>query len=165
LDRLVDARGYSLVDPSLTLHRGLEGWTTPRDLPGRLHGEALSDWLALYCQLSGKALHHQQTHIAILQAIAMPRIFAALWDHDQAVGCGVGVVYARAVSIVDVVTAPQHRRQGYATGLISQIFAWARQAGATDASLQVQHDNDAARALYARLGFREVYTYWYRVSS
>ena len=47
LDRLLDARGYSLVDPSLTLHRRLEGWTMPRDLPGRLHGEALPDWLAL----------------------------------------------------------------------------------------------------------------------
>jgi ribosomal protein S18 acetylase RimI-like enzyme len=64
---------------------------------------------------------------------------------------------------VDVVTDPQHRQQGYATELLCQIFAWAQRAGAGDATLQVQGDNAAARALYTRLGFREAYAYWYRV--
>jgi ribosomal protein S18 acetylase RimI-like enzyme len=164
LDRLLDARGYRLADPSLTLHRRLATWTLPADLPGTLRSEQLPDWLARYCQLSGKALHQQDTHMAILQVIPAPRIFAALWDGDQAVACAVGVVYAQALSIVDVVTSPRHRQQGYATSLLSQVFAWAQRAGATDASLQVQGDNVAARTLYARLGFREMYTYWYRVS-
>jgi GNAT superfamily N-acetyltransferase len=74
------------------------------------------------------------------------------------------VLYARALSIVDVVTDPRQRRQGYAAALLAQIFAWAKRTGATDAALQVQGDNAAARALYARLGFQEVYPYWYRVS-
>lgn len=92
-----------------------------------------------------------------------PRIFAALWDGDQTVACAVGVVDAQALSIIDVVTAPQHRQRGYASSLLCQIFAWAQQLGATDAELQVQGNNTAARALYTHLGFREVYTYWYRV--
>jgi ribosomal protein S18 acetylase RimI-like enzyme len=92
-----------------------------------------------------------------------PRLFAALWDGDQALACAVGVVYGRALSLVDVVTSQQHRQQGYATALLCQILAWAQQKGTSDAALQVQGDNVAARALYARLGFREVYSYWYRV--
>jgi predicted GNAT family acetyltransferase len=87
-----------------------------------------------------------------------------LWDGGQAVACAIGVVYAQALSIVDVVTSLHHRQQGYATSLLSQIVAWAQQMGATDAALQVQGDNAAARALYAHLGFQEVYRYWYRVS-
>ena len=164
LDRLLDARGYRLVDPSLTLHRPLNSWTLPAGLRGTLRSEPLPDWLALYCQLSGKTIEQQQTHTAILQTIPSPRIFASLWDGDQAVACAVGVVYAQALSIVDVVTSLQHRQQGYATVLLSQILAWAQRAGASDASLQVQDDNAAAQALYARLGFREAYSYWYRVS-
>jgi N-acetylglutamate synthase len=164
IDRLLDARGYRRVDPSLTLHRRLDTWTLPGDLAGTLRSEQLLDWLALYCQLSGKALHQQQTHTTILQAIPSPQIFAALWDDDQAVACAVGAVYAQSLSLVDVVTAPQQRQRGYATSLLCQIVAWAQQMGATDAALQVQGDNTAARALYARLGFREVYGYWYRVS-
>lgn len=165
VDRLLDARGYRLADPSLTLHRPLETWTMPGELPGSLQSEQLSDWLPLYCQLSGKVLEQQPTHTAILQATPSPRIFASFWDREQAVACAVGVVYAQALSIVDVVTSQQHRQQGYATALLSQMFAWAQRAGATDAALQIQADNAAARSLYARLGFGEVYSYWYRISS
>ncbi len=163
LDQLLDARGYRLEAPSVTLHRSLDGWTLPADLSGTLLSEQLSDWLALYCQLSGKAIARQDTHLALLQSLPSPHLFAALWDGDQAVACAVGVVYAGALSIVDVVTSPQHRQRGYGTALLCRMFAWAQQIGATDVSLQVQGDNVAARALYARLGFQEMYRYWYRV--
>ena len=126
--------------------------------------ETLPDWLALYCRLSGKALDQQHNHTVILQATPPTRIFASLWDHDQVVACAVGVLYAQALSIVDVVTDPLLRQQGYGTALLYQIFAWAQRAGAGAAALQVQGDNTAARALYARVGFREVYDYWYRIS-
>jgi GNAT superfamily N-acetyltransferase len=163
LDRLLAARGYRLADPSLTLHRRLDAWALPNDLRGTLRSETLPDWLALYCRLSGKALDQQHSHTAILQATPPTRIFAALWDDDQAVACAVAVVYAQALSIVDVVTDPLRRRQGYGASLLCQIFDWAQRAGAGAAALQVQGDNAAARALYAWLGFREVYSYWYRV--
>jgi len=164
VDYLLDARGYRLVDPSLTLHRRLDTWTMPDKLRGTLRSEPLLDWLGFYCQLSGKMPEQQTTHTAILQATPNPRIFATLWDRDQVVACAVGVVSAQALSIVDVMTAPKHRQQGYGTALLYQIFAWAQHSGATDAALQVQADNAPAHALYARLGFREVYRYWYRVS-
>ncbi|MDQ2998654.1 MAG: GNAT family N-acetyltransferase [Chloroflexota bacterium] len=79
------------------------------------------------------------------------------------VACAVGVLSAQALSVVDVVTAPQHRQHGYGTSMLAQLFAWAQHAGASDAALQVQGDNIAARSLYARLGFHELYSYWYRV--
>ena len=163
LDCLLDARGYQRLDPSLTLHRRLDTWAMPGDLSGSLRSELLADWLPLYCQLSGKALDQQQAHLALLQLTPAPRIFAALWDGDQAVACAVGVLSAQALSVVDVVTDPQLRQRGYGTSLLNQLFGWAQRAGASDAALQVQGDNIAARSLYARLGFGEVYTYWYRV--
>jgi hypothetical protein len=123
LDGLLEMRGYHRVDPSLTLHRGLDTWILPVDLPGTLRNEQFQDWLALYCQLSGKAIDQQDIHSAILRALPSPHLFAALWDGDQAVACAIGVVYARALSIVDVVTSPQHRQRGYATSLLCQIFA------------------------------------------
>lgn len=163
LDGLLAARGYRRVDPSLTLHRRLDSWPGPADLTGTMRDVQLQDWLALYCQLSAKAIEQQGTHMAILQAMPQPRIFAALCDGGQAVACAIGVVHAQALSLVDVVTAPQRRKRGYGTSLLCQIFTWAQRLGASDAALQVQGDNVAARALYARLGLREIYPYWYRV--
>ncbi len=163
LDQLLDERGYQLADPSLTLHRRLDTWAASPEQRAIMRSEDLPTWLTLYHELTGRAGTHHPVHAAILQRTPRPRIFASLWADDQVVACAVGVIHARAVSIVDVVTSPHYRKQGYGTALLSQLFSWAQQLGVTDASLQVQGDNAAARALYARLGFHEVYTYWYRV--
>ena len=101
LDHLLDARGYRLADPSLTLHRRLDTWTRPDRRRGTLQSESLPDWLARYCQLSGKLPEQQATHTAILAATPKPHIFATLWDREQAVACAVGVVFAQTLSIED----------------------------------------------------------------
>ena len=48
---------------------------------------------------------------------------------------------------------PQFRAQGIGTALLRHAIAVARDLGATRATLEVRASNDAARRLYARLGF------------
>jgi GNAT superfamily N-acetyltransferase len=43
------------------------------------------------------------------------------------------------------------------------VIAKAQEHGAAHAYLQVMNSNFPARHLYAKLGFQEVYQYWYRV--
>jgi hypothetical protein len=42
---------------------------------------------------------------------------------------------------------------------------WAQTQGVEQAFLQVMENNAASRALQVRLGFVEVYRYWYRLQS
>ena len=49
--------------------------------------------------------------------------------------------------------SPARRRQGLATRLLTTVFAEARAAGATSATLEVRASNLAARRLYERLAF------------
>jgi len=49
--------------------------------------------------------------------------------------------------------SPQARGQGVGTALIAALVFWAEQAGARRVHLEVGAHNDAAQALYQRMGF------------
>ncbi len=54
------------------------------------------------------------------------------------------------------------RRQGLAIALVTALLDAGKGRGARWAYLQVTEANVAARRLYERFGFRELYRYWYR---
>lgn len=55
--------------------------------------------------------------------------------------------------INSVAVAPERRRQGIGSELMRGVLANARDEGAVRATLEVRRSNEAARALYERLGF------------
>jgi ribosomal-protein-alanine N-acetyltransferase len=55
--------------------------------------------------------------------------------------------------INSLAVAPERRRQGLASELMRGVLAAARAEGALKATLEVRRSNEAARALYERLGF------------
>ncbi len=50
--------------------------------------------------------------------------------------------------IDEVGTATEHLRRGIATAMLTEMFAWGRELGCTEAWLGTELDNDAANALY-----------------
>ncbi len=68
--------------------------------------------------------------------------------------------------IVNVATHPDHQRRGIAHHLMRSSMEMIRERGGTNAILQVDADNPAARNLYLRLGFTEErgWTTWRRPS-
>jgi ribosomal protein S18 acetylase RimI-like enzyme len=64
------------------------------------------------------------------------------------------------ITLVEVV--PELRRRGLARWVLRALVDWAAGHGATDAFLQVEEHNEAARALYRGAGFRLHHTYRYR---
>jgi len=82
---------------------------------------------------------------------------------DAADPAGPGALgYLLAHRIVDelhvllLAVEPARRRRGIASTLVAHALAEARTSGARVALLEVRAANQAARALYAGLGFREV---------
>lgn len=55
--------------------------------------------------------------------------------------------------INSVAVAPERRREGLGAELMRGVLESARDEGAIKATLEVRRSNDAARALYERLGF------------
>ncbi|MFJ8693961.1 GNAT family N-acetyltransferase [Streptomyces roseolilacinus] len=69
------------------------------------------------------------------------------------VAIGRCVVDGRWAGFMAVEVDPAHRRQGLARAVMAALAARALEEGASAAWLQVESDNDAARALYGGMGF------------
>ena len=64
--------------------------------------------------------------------------------------------------VLQLGVAEEKRGQGLGSAILHASLRWAKLKGARHAWVQVEAHNAAARALYARAGFRDVYEYSYR---
>jgi len=65
--------------------------------------------------------------------------------------------------LFDIVTHPNFRNRGYGRQLVLDLLSWGKERGARIAYLQVMLDNAPALRLYSKVGFEEIYRYWYRI--
>jgi N-acetylglutamate synthase len=164
LDGALAARGYRHVEPTHVLWRPLEqppetvGGTAPQSLTRHA-------WVRRYAELAGMPAQSQALHNALLKNICLPCIYLTLADRNDQVGCGLGVVDQHLLGVFDVVTAPHHRGLGHGERLLRALLAEGYRRGARHAYLQVLERNAPAERLYARIGFRPLYRYWYRVAA
>ena len=78
--------------------------------------------------------------------------FVAEEDGRLLGGCGL-LLIAGEGNITNVVVAPEVRRRGVATGLLTCLMEAGERAGLTAYTLEVRASNAAAIALYEKLGF------------
>lgn len=163
LDLILESRGYRVhtptsvqvldVLPGRSVCSGDEG---VRSLP-------LSEWLGAFSVISTISDEGKQFHAGIVQRIPFP-ICTLLIDCDgQPAACGLGVLHGDCLDIYDICTAPSMRRMGLGTRIMQGLLGWASDAGATRACLGVVEANAPAIGLYGKLGFRHLYSYWYRI--
>ncbi|RZQ62699.1 GNAT family N-acetyltransferase [Amycolatopsis suaedae] len=76
---------------------------------------------------------------------------------------GRGAVVGDLLHVSRLAVRPEHRRRGLGTAVMGALSGWAAAHGATRTVLQVDVNNAAALALYARLGFTEHHRYRYWV--
>ncbi|WP_415959261.1 GNAT family N-acetyltransferase [Streptomyces sp. 021-4] len=69
------------------------------------------------------------------------------------------VVDGRWAGFMAVEVAPEHRRRGLATSVMAALARQALEEGASAAWLQVEEDNEGARALYDGMGFAAHHRY------
>lgn len=80
-------------------------------------------------------------------------------DGDAPAAIGRCVVDGRWAGFMAVEVAPEHRRRGLATSVMAALARQALEEGASAAWLQVEEDNEGARALYDGMGFAPHHRY------
>jgi len=119
-------------------------------------------WLDDFCALTLTPDRWRPTMGAMLRKIAPEHAFARLRHDSAPTALGMAVAERGWVGLFDIVVDQGWRNQGLGYRLVSTLLHWGQKTGATRAHLAVMADNAPALALYTRLGFREVYRYWYR---
>ena len=119
------------------------------------------DWLGLYHyrgQPSLPPIARQVLTSAPWQA------FASIRDGGQTVAIGRVAAAGGWAGLTAIEVAPGHRRRGLATTVTAALAAQAAERGAGQVYLQVEDGNEAARALYRRIGFTAHHDYHYRLA-
>jgi len=169
LDRLLDARGYRLVDPtSVRVCEALPEGALETNAEARvlLEPSRSRDFFEACVRLNGVAAEHRSALAGIFDRIAATCegvVFASISEGSQTHAQGIGVLQGGALCLCEIATRPDQRRRGLATRLVRVLCQWAGERAALP-WLQVVAANHAASALYDALGFRETHRYWYRVS-
>ncbi len=165
LDRELAMRGYASEGESCVLYGAIDAiklGAAAADPAVRLLPSPEAEWLTAMAALQGHTKAQSATYRRIVGAIALPARFALLAVDSAPAALAYGAIHDGLLCYESVITDPRHRRQGLARRAIASLASWARDSGATGASLQVEAGNAPARALYAGFGLNELYRYHYR---
>jgi len=122
-------------------------------------------WLDAFARWHRLGAAAAGTHAWIVSAIRPARAVARVTGPDgEVVSVGLAVADAPHVGLFDLVTDPELRSRGIGRAVVGALVAWGVAQGARQVYLQVEARNEAARRLYAALGFAPAYPYWYRVT-
>ncbi|WP_342571871.1 GNAT family N-acetyltransferase [Paenibacillus sp. FSL R5-0749] len=163
LDQLLQDKGYAVVDLTRIQIRSLDDIKEPVHQAVQIDEQLTTTWLDHFCRLNKVNDLQRETTELMLNNIRTKAGFISLLLDGQVVACGFGVIERGYVGLYDIITDANFRNQGLAEQMILHLLHWAKENGATSSYLQVVANNAPAVKLYAKLGYSEVYSYWYRV--
>jgi len=162
LDKILAAKGYKADSHTSVQVLELDGVDKAPAQSALLTAD-LHEWLPAFCKLSNIGARREPTLKQLLHNVVPARCFASIRHQGQVVACGMGVLQEQFVGLFDIITDANFRRQGFGRQLVLSLLAWGKRNGTQTAYLQVMLNNEPALRLYSGLGFREIYTYWYRI--
>lgn len=162
LDQILESLGYILADK--TSVRILELADAPKPKIQAVVQDHINDeWLNCVAELNHLTEKNKEITRAMLSKSTFRQGYFSLYQNNTPVACGLGVIQDNYVGLYDIVTNVRYRRNGFGEQLVLNIIDWGRSNGALYSFLQVFKQNTAAKGLYNKLGYKEIYKYWYRI--
>lgn len=163
LDELLDARGYRKVGPIVlqcAATADVLSALDPIPLESRIEHGPTDDWFAVLRRVHGHA--DSVGGRAELEALALPSAYASISVGGKAIAAARAVADTDWIGVFALAVLPEARGRGAGRELLRLLAGWAEAQGTANMFLQVEGDNEAALALYAKAGFTEALAYHYR---
>jgi GNAT superfamily N-acetyltransferase len=157
-------RGYHIAHTTEVMTMSLESYEPKEPFAEvSLTPHITSDWLNALFEMNGTTNPiHKKIVPSMYHAIPGDTIFATVYDGDNVIGTGLGILDRDYVGIYAIHVDPDYRRRKIGQSICRALLKSAREQGACYAYLQVVKGNFGARTLYESLGFEYLYTYWFR---
>lgn len=98
----------------------------------------------------------------MLDRIQPSKAFIAVEHEGETVGIGTAVSENGWTGLINIASDERYRRRGIGTKIVCGLAEWSMRHGADRLYLQVVADNEPAKRLYGKLGFRRAFDYHYR---
>lgn len=164
LDHILADQGYSLVDHTSVRTLDLDQIREPDgNASVQIDERPTAEWLEAFCRINEIPDKYINVMKRMLGNIRTRTGFISLYYGEQAVACGLGVLERGYIGLYDIVTDASFRNRGFGEQMLLHLLRWGKDNGAAHSYLAVVLNNAPALRLYSKVGFSEVYTYWYRV--
>ena len=163
LAKTLVARGYSEVDRSLVMVAGKitipHSKKTPAYVDSSTHA---GGWMDALTELLGLKPHERVTVTAIYDAVRLPAFFTTMFTDDgRLAGAGCVVLQGEYCGLQSIVVREELRGIGLGEAMVTHLLSLAAGKGAVKGFLQVMARNQIAINLYKKLGFKDIYRYYY----
>jgi ribosomal-protein-alanine N-acetyltransferase len=121
----------------------IEPFTSPSDLDGMMeveHASFTNPWT-------------REMYLAELANTGVSFMFVARDDTGRVIGFCAFWLVLDELHINNLAVAPEHRRVGVASALLTTVLTEGAKLGAKRATLEVRRSNEEARRVYQRFGF------------
>lgn len=163
LDDILEGMGYSLVDTTSVQTLALNNINEPLLTSVQISETLTTEWLVNFCRLNNVNGEYKTVMERMLNNIRTTKGFISLYYEEQVIACGLGVIEREYIGLYDIVTDPDYRNRGFGEQMILNLLKWGKENGAKYSYLAVVLNNEPALRLYSRIGYSEIYKYWYRV--
>lgn len=114
-----------------------------------------ADACDLLANLHARAFDRPWTAAEIAKLLDNSAVFALVSRETEPLGFVLAWAAAGDAELLTVAVVPEARRRGVGAALVTSAGVAALVRGAASMHLEVAENNDAARALYAKLGYEE----------
>ncbi|CAN1529989.1 NAT_SF domain containing protein [Rhabdaerophilaceae bacterium] len=157
--RRLDCRGYQIKDSSEGMLIDLSARRFSAHPGVEFMPEPCEPWLSGISRFQVQEKRSPAHLLAIVGAIRVPVYFARLLSGGLPVAFGMVAIDRGWAEIASIMVDPADRGRGHGRALTEALLAQAQSVGAQKAFLQVDITNEAAKALYRKLGFAGIYRY------